>query len=35
LAQELQVHLVTSDRQVLRHFPRLAVSPRDFVTRTA
>lgn len=35
LAQELQVQLVTSDRQVLRHFPRMAVSPRDFVSGTA
>ena len=35
LAQELQVQLVTSDRQVLRHFPQVAVSPRDFVGGTA
>ena len=35
LAQELQVQLVTSDRQVLRHFPQVAVSPRAFVDGTA
>jgi predicted nucleic acid-binding protein len=35
LAQELQIQLVTSDRQVLRHFPQVAVSPRDFVDGTA
>jgi len=35
LAQELQVHLVTSDRQVLRHFPEVAVRPRDFLAGTA
>ena len=35
LAQELQLQLVTSDRQVLRHFPHVAVSPRDFVAGTA
>lgn len=31
LAEELRVRLVTADREVLRHFPRIAVSPRDFV----
>jgi predicted nucleic acid-binding protein len=31
LAEELQVRLVTSDQQVLRHFPRVAISPRHFV----
>ena len=35
LAQELGVPLVTADRQVLRHFPHVAVSPRDFVRGTA
>ena len=35
LALELGVRLVTSDRQVLRHFPQLAISPADFVRRTA
>lgn len=35
MAQELQVQLVTSDRQILRHFPQMAVSPRDFVSDTA
>lgn len=35
LAEELQVRLVTSDRQVLRHFPQVAISPKDFVRRTA
>ena len=31
LAGELQVRLVTSDRKVLRNFPRIAISPADFV----
>lgn len=35
LALELGVPLVTSDRQVLRHFPQLAISPSDFVRRAA
>lgn len=35
LAEELQVRLVTSDRQVLRHFPRVAISPQDFARGTA
>lgn len=35
LAEELRVRLVTSDRQVLRHFPRVAMSPADFVRGTA
>lgn len=30
LAQHLGVHLVTSDRKVLRAFSRLALSPEDF-----
>lgn len=34
LALELGVRLVTSDRQVLRHFPQLAMSPEDFVHGT-
>ena len=33
LADELAVPLVTADRQVLRHFPRVAVSPRTFLQR--
>lgn len=35
LAEELQVVLVTSDRQLLRAFPRMALSPKDFVAGTA
>lgn len=35
LAQELQVQLVTSDRQVLRHFPQVAVSPKNFIGDSA
>ncbi len=35
LALELGVRLVTSDRQVLRYFPQVAISPRDFVRGTA
>ena len=31
LAEELQVRLVTSDQQVLRHFPQVAISPKEFV----
>lgn len=35
LAEELRVRLVTSDREVLQHFPRVAVGPKDFVRGTA
>jgi len=35
LAEELAVPLVTADRQVLRAFAGLAVSPKDFVGSTA
>ena len=35
LADELTVPLVTADRQVLRQFPRSAVSPAGFLQRTA
>ena len=35
LAEELQVRLVTSDQQILRHFPTVAISPREFVRGTA
>lgn len=31
LAEELQVRLVTSDQQILRYFPTVAISPREFV----
>ena len=35
LAQELRVQLVTWDREVLRHFPNVAVGPKEFVRSTA
>ncbi len=35
LAEELQVPLVTWDREVLRHFPRIAVGPKEFLRGTA
>ena len=35
LAEELAVPLVTADRQLLRAFANIAVSPRDFVAGTA
>lgn len=35
LADQLCVPLVTSDRQVLRSFPQLAVAPAEFVDRGA
>lgn len=35
LAQELRVSLVTADRQVLRRFSGIAVSPLEFVRGTA
>lgn len=35
LAEDLGVQLVTSDRDVLRHFPRVAIHPRSFVRGTA
>ena len=35
LAEDLQVWLVTSDQQVLRQFPRVAISPTHFVRGTA
>lgn len=34
LADELAVPLVTADRQVLRHFPKVAMNPRTFLQRT-
>ncbi len=35
LAEELQVRLVTWDQEVLRYFPQIAISPKDFVRGTA
>jgi predicted nucleic acid-binding protein len=35
LAEELEVPLVTADRQVLRAFANRAISPKDFVERAA
>jgi len=35
LAQELRVPLVTSDREILRHFPQTAVSPKEFLRDSA
>ena len=35
LAGELDVPLITADRQVLRAFPERAISPKDFVAGTA
>lgn len=35
LAEELAVPLVTADRQLLRAFPGLALSPKDFVAGAA
>lgn len=35
LAEELQVRLVTSDQQVLRQFPQVAISPTAFVRGAA
>lgn len=35
LAEELRVPLVTADKEVLREFPRIAVSPARFVRGTA
>lgn len=34
LAEELALPLITSDRQLLREFPDIAVSPKKFVSRT-
>jgi predicted nucleic acid-binding protein len=34
LAEELQVRLVTSDREILRSFPRIALSPKQFLLGT-
>lgn len=35
LAEELEVRLVTADRQLLRSFADRAISPKDFIAGTA